>query len=313
MAAAVALLVSLGHQAVAGADAVDERRAQAARLTADLADHAQRIVELDRRWRESEARLADAQSLVQQAETGIRSATARQDEARRRMRVHAIDAYTQGGSAAILGKRLRARSNLAVYDAYLSLVAGLDRSAIEELRGAREDLDAKRAAMRATVARVQAEADRIAADRRSLLAAEDEQRSVLARVNGELATLVAAEQARRAQLAVPVTPLQAASLTGPAGVKPPAGGAGSAAPAASKPSSKSGSDPWACIRQLESGNNYRSPGGGAYQFTDETWHSLGYSGSAQDAPPEVQDKAARELQARAGWRPWTTAALCGLL
>ncbi|HYX45185.1 MAG TPA: hypothetical protein VE760_09100, partial [Acidimicrobiales bacterium] len=60
----MALLVSVGHPAVAGADAVDQKRAEAARLTSDLADHAQRIVELDRRWRESQARLADAQSLV---------------------------------------------------------------------------------------------------------------------------------------------------------------------------------------------------------------------------------------------------------
>ena len=68
---------------------------------------------------------------------------------------------------------------------------------------------------------------------------------------------------------------------------------------------------FACIRQLESGNNYKSPGGGAYQFQDATWHSLGYTGSAQDYPPAVQDEAARKLYARDGWKPWTTAPLCG--
>src|SRR5206468_12893385 len=68
---------------------------------------------------------------------------------------------------------------------------------------------------------------------------------------------------------------------------------------------------FACIRQLESGNNYSAPGGGAYQFQDATWHSLGYSGTASDAPPAVQDEAARKLQARDGWSPWTTAPLCG--
>ncbi|MDQ4072564.1 MAG: transglycosylase family protein, partial [Actinomycetota bacterium] len=72
-------------------------------------------------------------------------------------------------------------------------------------------------------------------------------------------------------------------------------------------------DPFACIRQLESGGNYRDPGGGAYQFQDATWQSLGYSGSAEDAPPAVQDQAARELQARDGWAPWTVAPSCGLV
>lgn len=82
-----------------------------------------------------------------------------------------------------------------------------------------------------------------------------------------------------------------------------------AAPIRSSPGSADAT--FACIRQLESGNNYRSAGGGAYQFQDATWQSLGYKGSAQDAPPAVQDEAARKLQARDGWSPWSTAALCG--
>jgi hypothetical protein len=85
------------------------------------------------------------------------------------------------------------------------------------------------------------------------------------------------------------------------------------APAAAPAPASSASDEetFACIRQLESGNNYKSPGGGAYQFQDATWRSLGYTGSAQDYPPEVQDEAARKLKARDGWKPWTTAPLCG--
>ena len=57
---------------------------------------------------------------------------------------------------------------------------------------------------------------------------------------------------------------------------------------------------FACIRQLESSNNYRAPGGGAYQFTDPTWHGLGQEGSAQDAPPETQDAMAERLGCAVG-------------
>ena len=70
---------------------------------------------------------------------------------------------------------------------------------------------------------------------------------------------------------------------------------------------------FACIRQLESGNNYSSPSGGAYQFLDDTWQSLGYEGAAEDHPPAVQDEGARRLQARSGWGQWTVAPLCGLI
>jgi septal ring factor EnvC (AmiA/AmiB activator) len=297
------------QQATAGGQSVEAKREEAARLTTAISEQAERIVALDRRHRAAQERLADTRARLREAEVGIRAATERQEAARQRMAASAIKAYVSGGPVTILGKRLKATSNLAVYDTYLGLVAGLDRRDIEGLRGAREDLAARRAALEAAEARARAESGRIAADRGALLTAKEAQQDLLSRVNGELATLVAAEQARRARLAP--APLRAASVPVAA---PGAPARPAAAPAAAPAKgSASGSDPFACIRQLESGNNYRTPGGGAYQFQDATWQSLGYSGSAQDAPPAVQDQAARELQARDGWKPWTTASACGLL
>ena len=310
--ALLVLLASALQQAAAGGDTVDAKREEAARLTTAISEQAQRIVALDRRHRAAQERLADTRARLQEAEAGIRAATERQEVARRRMAASAIQAYVSGGPITILGKRLQATSNLAVYDTYLGLVAGLDRRDIEGLRGAREDLADRRAALEAAEARARAESGRIAADRGALLAAKEAQQDLLAGVNGELATLVAAEQARRARLAP--APLRAASVPVAApGARPTAAAAPAPAAAPARGSTAPGSDPFACIRQLESGNNYRSPGGGAYQFQDATWQSLGYTGSAQDASPAVQDQAARELQARDGWKPWTTASACGLL
>lgn len=67
-------------------------------------------------------------------------------------------------------------------------------------------------------------------------------------------------------------------------------------------------DVWARIRHCEAGGNYSRNSGngyyGAYQFSPGTWHSLGYSGLPHQAPPEVQDEAARKLQHRSGWGQW---------
>jgi transglycosylase-like protein len=72
------------------------------------------------------------------------------------------------------------------------------------------------------------------------------------------------------------------------------------------------------IKQCESGGNYRavnpsSRASGAYQFLDSTWRALpasrGYV-KASHAPPAVQDRAARQLFAQAGTRPWTASASC---
>ena len=67
-------------------------------------------------------------------------------------------------------------------------------------------------------------------------------------------------------------------------------------------------DVWARLRHCESGGRYTANTGngffGAYQFHPRTWRTLGYSGLPHEAPPEVQDEAARRLQARSGWGQW---------
>ena len=74
------------------------------------------------------------------------------------------------------------------------------------------------------------------------------------------------------------------------------------------PAPADANDVWARIRHCEAGGNYSRNSGngyyGAYQFSPGTWHSLGYSGLPHQAPPEVQDEAARKLQRRSGWGQW---------
>ena len=67
-------------------------------------------------------------------------------------------------------------------------------------------------------------------------------------------------------------------------------------------------DVWARLRRCESGGNYTTNTGngfyGAYQFLPRTWRGLGFPGLPHQAPPEMQDEAARKLQARSGWGQW---------
>ena len=67
-------------------------------------------------------------------------------------------------------------------------------------------------------------------------------------------------------------------------------------------------DVWAQLRACESGGRYNVNSGngffGAYQFHPGTWRGLGFPGLPHQAPPEMQDEAARKLQARSGWGQW---------
>lgn len=73
-------------------------------------------------------------------------------------------------------------------------------------------------------------------------------------------------------------------------------------------------DDFARLRGCESGGNYATNTGngyyGAYQFALGTWRStldrmgVSFGGLPSEAPPSLQDAAARSLQSRAGWAPW---------
>lgn len=71
-------------------------------------------------------------------------------------------------------------------------------------------------------------------------------------------------------------------------------------------------DVYSNIRQCESGGNYSTNTGngyyGAYQFTQQTWNSLGYSGVPSSASPATQDAAAAQLASRSGFGQWP---VCG--
>jgi hypothetical protein len=325
--AAVALVALVGALAPAGAGQIEDKRAEAAAIASKLEEQARTIVALDKEHRKARDELLAADAGVARAEADLAAADRRQGEARQLLAAHAQAAYVGGGTVTFLAQMSRA----TVLDAgarrtYLRIAAGEDRQAIGRLQIAREDLQARqRSLAQARKAAAQANENTLT-DLAGLEKAENGQRALLAKTNGELADLVSAEQDRRDAEAARAAAAAAAAVArqAPATTAPPGTGksaTATTAPPASAPipllaqalpaPSASVDATFACIRQLESGNNYKSPGGGAYQFQDATWHSLGYSGSAQDAPPAVQDEAARKLQARDGWGPWTTAPLCG--
>lgn len=62
------------------------------------------------------------------------------------------------------------------------------------------------------------------------------------------------------------------------------------------------------LRMCESGDNYHAATGngyfGAYQFSSATWHALGFHGRPDHAKATTQNRAARALHHREGWRAW---------
>jgi len=276
---AVAGMVLVGGVGRSSAASVDAKRAQAASLAAQIDAMAERIAGVAARLNEAKANLAATDAALAQATGMLGAANSRFGQIKSRLANQAVDAYVHGGSVALVQQLADSKGeDLSVRNHYASIAAGEDRAISDELIAARQDLGIRRASLERLQADRRAAVASLNAQQAALLKTEASMRALLARVNGELAALVAAEQARR--------------------------------DAAQRGRGRPGGT-WDCIRQLESGNNYSSPGGGAYQFLDSTWHALGYSGTASDAPPQQQDEAAVRLQQQAGWDQWTTAKRCG--
>ncbi|HVF13819.1 MAG TPA: transglycosylase family protein [Acidimicrobiales bacterium] len=321
----VALAVGSG---AAGADEIDDKQAEAEVVAGRLAEQAREIVALDKEHRSAQERLVQAESALAQAQTELTGASKRQEEARRLLVIHAQTAYVAGGSVSMVGSLATGLADDGVARrTYLRLVTGEDRQAVSRMKDAREDLELRQGRLEGARRKAAAQAGAVREDLEELEHAMNAQRAQVTRVSGELAMLVSAEQARTAEAArqerarLDAEEAAAAARAAQASSVAPSVLAAASSPAPlPAPAARAAPGPllsmeesFACIRQLESGSNYSSPSGGAYQFQDATWHSLGYSGQAEDHPPATQDEAARKLHARSGWGQWSVAPLCGLI
>lgn len=218
----------------ASADTVDGKRAEARQIAEKLAELQNEQMELSATYERAsyERHIADQKVTEAQAEA---DATNQELEQRREeLRTFAVSAYQGGTDAPTVAAMLSSEATSgAVKQFYIETATGdrgdlidalkeAERAAnekAEELTAARDDADAR-------VAEIDAARDRAAA-------ATSEQADLNARVQGELADLVAEEAAAYAARN-PTTPAAAATAA-TAAPAAPAGGATTTAPAPSRP------------------------------------------------------------------------------
>ncbi len=206
------LLASVVAIQPASADEASEARAEAAEIAATLDALDAQLMDLNSQYErtnfelfQAEQRVADAQRMAEQTQ---RELEARQDE----LRAYAVKAYQGGNDDLGLDALLTSSLDDSV----------MKRAYVESVSGSRQDyLDALGAAQASAnddadrLAHAQAEAERKASDieraRADATAARAEQQLLSVRVEGELASLAAEEQARRqaeqaAVIPPPLTP-----------------------------------------------------------------------------------------------------------
>ena len=177
----------------ARADTVAQKRAQAARLTDELERAEARLGSAAERVNVARIKVDQLRSGVAAAETKMKEADARAAQVKGELRAHAVETYMRSGQSASVNEG----ADPARAGAYVKVLASQATDVIDEMRAVKINMGQRRDELQRARASADAALASVKADERAARAADAALRSTLAKVKGELATLVAAEQSRR--------------------------------------------------------------------------------------------------------------------
>jgi cell wall-associated NlpC family hydrolase len=179
----------------ANADPLTAKRAQAARLADELEHADRRIGDAAERVNVARIKADSLRAQVADAESKMREADARAGQVKTELKAAAVSTYMHGGqpTAEITNGGDPARAG-----AYVRALASNATDAIDEMRALKINMAQRRDELQKARTAAEAALAAVRADERAAEAADASMRAALAKVKGELAQLVAAEQSRRA-------------------------------------------------------------------------------------------------------------------
>lgn len=183
----------------AGADEISDKRAEASAIADKLEQLDARMMDVNSQYERANYELHLAQQSVAEARSRAERTAAELDQRRLELREFAIAAYQSGNDSPEIDALLSSDATTGVQKrTYLENVSGTRQDRLDALNAAKVKAQEDSARLAEAEAAASAHASEIDQARRTQQAAVAEQRALAARVQGELATLVAAENARRA-------------------------------------------------------------------------------------------------------------------
>ena len=204
-AAVVVLLVaaSLGTAAApVGADAIADKKAEAARVAHQLEVLAAQIDQLGQQYDAAQEKLQAVNGDIADATRQVAAAQAQLHEARRQLASYAVQAYVDGGESDLPDILLTGKGPDVVSQVeYLKAASGNRAQLIDDVRAAEYAMTTHLAALHvAQVAAKQVQA-KLTAEKHAADQAMAQQQQIQRTVTGQLAVLVHQEQARQAAIA----------------------------------------------------------------------------------------------------------------
>jgi peptidoglycan DL-endopeptidase CwlO len=210
--------------AIAGAAPVDDKRAQAKALEAEINANAEQLDNLNEQINGVELKLSDANQTIADARARISAAQASVDLITGLVRQRAASIYRSaalGSDGDIFNVNLK---TLASREKYASVASSHDDQLLGQLADAKEVLAAREQDAEHAKASAEAEKQQLVTTRASFQAANNQRSQLLAKVNGQIKSLVDQAAAQRAAAQAP-KPQKGSTTFDPKKI-PPASGRG---------------------------------------------------------------------------------------
>ena len=186
----------------AGTDAISDKKAQAEQVASKLDSLEAREMELGAQAEKAKSELSQAEADVADAEKRSADAQAELDQRQQDLRKFAVDAYVSGADApgidAILSSQI---DDSAKVRGYVDIATGSRQDKIDQLQATRLKAEQEGEALQSARDDLEARHAQLARSLDDAQGAVDEQQSIKSKLDGEVATLVSAEQAKKAEAA----------------------------------------------------------------------------------------------------------------
>ncbi len=184
--------------AAAQASPIDDKRAEAARLQAEIDANGAKISALSEQYNGARLRLDQATAAADEAQARIDAAQAQTDHIKSLLARRAADLYKGAGSSDPLAAvDVHDATEFAARSKYASAAANHDSALVDQLARSKEELAAQKQQFDATKQTARVERDRLATSKREVESANARQSQLLGQTKGELATLVQQEADRK--------------------------------------------------------------------------------------------------------------------
>ncbi len=182
----------------AHASPIDDKKAQAARLQAEIDQNGVKQDALSERLNGATYRLQQAQADAVRAQKGLDAAEAHTKQLQHQLAERAAAVYRSAGNGGLDALDASSAGELSTREQYSAAAANHDDNIVQQLHDAKEQLQAKRSDAETASSAAQTERDQAASAKKELQAASGKQEQLLSQVNGKIKQLIDEQRAREA-------------------------------------------------------------------------------------------------------------------